>query len=124
MIYETIWGQVVSKANNYMPVADTTFGRRIIKTQRLRDYEKSFADQCQIYKGRNIDRPFIFYATIYESSNAYDIDNGVKTILDTLQYVHAITNDNLCTEMHIRKVVDPQNPRVEYAIQELEPKLF
>jgi Holliday junction resolvase RusA-like endonuclease len=121
---ETILGQVVSKANNYMPVADTTFGRRIIKTQRLRDYEKSFAEQCTIYKGRSISRPFIFHATFYESTNSYDLDNGIKTVLDCLQYVQAITNDNLCTEMHVRKVVDPQHPRVEYAIQELEPTFF
>ena len=124
MIYETIYGQVISKANNYMPVADTTFGRRIIKTQRLRDYEKSFSEQCVIYKGRNINRPFIFHATIYESTNTYDVDNGVKTILDCLQYVGAISEDNLCHEMHVRKVVDPQNPRVTFAIQELEPSLF
>lgn len=124
MIYETIWGQVISKSNNYMPVADTTFGRRIIKTQRLRDYEKSFAEQCVIYKGRNINRPFIFHATIYESTNTYDIDNGVKTILDCLQYVGAITEDNLCTELHVKKLIDPQHPRVTYAIQETEPTLF
>ena len=124
MIYETIYGQVISKANNYLPVADTTFGRRLIKTQRLRDYERSFDQQCKIYRGRNISKPFIFHATIYESTNSYDIDNGVKTVLDCLQYVGAVTDDNLCMEMHVRKVVDPLHPRVTYAIQETEPTLF
>lgn len=124
MIYETIYGQVVSKANSYMAVPDSEGGRRIIKNERIRAYERSFSEQCQIYKGKQIDRPFIFHATVYESTNAYDLDNAAKTLLDCLQYVGAIKDDNICHEIHLRKVIDPQNPRVTFAIQELEPKLF
>ena len=124
MEYETIYGQVVSKANNYQAVPDKQGNRRIIKTARLRDYEKSFTSQCTIYKGRLIDRAFILHVDVYESSRVYDLDNALKTILDCLQYVEAIKDDNLCHAIHAIKHLDRDKPRITYAIQEIEPKLF
>ena len=117
-------GQVPSKSNSYIAVPDSAGGRRIIKNDHVRDYERSFASQCRLYKGRQISRPFSLHAVVYESTCSYDLDNAFKAVLDCLQMVNAITNDNLCMAIHARKVIDRQNPRVAFAIEELEPTLF
>ena len=124
MEYETIYGQIISKANNYQAVPDKQGNRRIIKTALLRGYEKEFARQCSLYKDRLIDRPFILHVEVFESCRSYDLDNALKTLLDCLQYVGAITNDNLCIEIHATKHIDRQHPRIVFAIQEVEPRLF
>ena len=124
LLWETIQGQVPSKSNSYLAVPDSAGGRRIIKNDQVRDYERSFAQQCTLYKGRNISRPFNLHAVVYESTWSYDLDNAFKAILDNLQYVGAITNDNLYVAINARKVIDRRNPRVVFAIEEIEPTLF
>lgn len=124
MQYETILGQVVSKANNYQAVPDKEGGKRIIKSNAIRQYERAFLSQCKLYRNKNINRPFILHVDVFESSRVYDLDNALKTILDCLQYAKAISNDNLCIEIHAVKHLDRNNPRISYAIQELEPKIF
>lgn len=124
MEYETIQGQIISKANNYQAVPDKQGNRRIIKTAAIRAYEAEFCRQCTIYKGRMIDRVFILHVEVFESSWSYDLDNALKTLLDCLQYVGAITNDNLCIGIHAAKHIDRNHPRIVFAIQEVEPKLF
>lgn len=121
---ETILGQVVSKANNYQ-VGENRGGRRhIIKSPAIRDYERRFRDQCTIYRDRYIDRHFSLFVAVYESSTRYDLDNALKTLLDCLQQVHAIKDDNLCLKIVAEKHIDNNNPRVVFAIQEHEPRLF
>lgn len=124
MEMETIYGQPIGKANNYMAVPDGQGGRRIIKNDKIRTYERSFKDQCKIYRGRGISRPFRLHIIVYEASAAYDLDNCLKTVLDCLQYVGAITNDNLCVGINATKKIDRRNPRIVYGIEELEPTLF
>lgn len=122
--WETIFGQVPSKKNNYT-IGNNKHGERyIIKSERMREYERSFARQCVVYKGRNIDRPFKLHMVVYESSWSFDLDNALGGVLDCMQYNHCITNDNLAVEIDCRKAIDPANPRIMYAIEELEPKLF
>lgn len=115
---------MVSKANNYMAVPDSAGGRRIIKNESVRAYERTFNDQCRIYRNRGISRPFRLHITVYEGSNAHDLDNSLKTILDCLQYAGAITNDNLCIGINATKKIDRQRPRVVFGIEETEPTLF
>ncbi|MGM9685157.1 MAG: RusA family crossover junction endodeoxyribonuclease, partial [Bacteroidaceae bacterium] len=98
--------------------------RRIIKNEKIRAYERSFHKQCRVYKGRRIDRPFKLHLIVFEGSAAYDLDNCLKTILDCLQYVGAITNDNLCIGINAMKRIDRINPRIVYGIEETEPRLF
>ena len=121
---ETIYGQVVSKANNYEVGNDKHGGRYIIKSEAIRAYERSFIEQCQVYKDRMIDCHFTLYVAVYESSVRYDLDNALKTILDCLQMAKAITDDNLCRKIVAEKRVDKHRPRIVYAIQEHEPKLI
>ena len=71
-----------------------------------------------------INGRFTFYVAVYESNNRYDLDNALKTILDCLQMVGAITDDNLCVRIVAEKRIDRRNPRVVFAIEEQEPKLF
>ena len=124
MEWETIYGQILAKANHYLAVPDSVGGRRIIKDEALRQYERDFKRQCSVYRSKNINKPFKLHAIIYHSSRRYDLDNSLKTLLDMLQDVGAISNDNLCMEIDARKVVDGNCPRVTYAIEEYEPRLF
>ena len=122
---ETILGNVVAKANHYAVALNRRTGERhIIKDAELKSYEKSFRAQCKLYKGRLISRPFILHADVFYETNSNDLDNSLKTLLDCLQDVKAITNDNLCREIHAKKHVDKERPRVSFRIEELEPTLF
>ncbi len=120
---EVIDGQIVAKANNYQAVPDkATGGRRMIKSDKVRAYEKSFVAQCKKYAGMMIDRPFELVATIFYKSQVYDLDNSLKTLLDCLQYVKAITDDNLCVRITADKRIDPYRPRVEFALVTTPPQ--
>lgn len=122
---EVIHGQILAKANHYQAVPDTaTGGSRIILDEAFRAYAKSFRQQCHIYKDRGIDRPFILFCHVWHSHKRFDLDNSLKTLLDLLQDVKAISDDNLCICIQAVKHIDPQNPRVEFAIGETEPRLF
>ena len=123
LITETIFGQVVSKANNYQVGNNKHGNRYIIKSPEIRAYERSFSQQCKIYRDRFINGRFTLFIAVYESSLRFDLDNALKTILDCLQSVNAITNDKLCVKIVAEKRLDKNNPRVVYAIQEHEPKL-
>lgn len=120
---EIIYGQVVGKSNNYQAVPDGQGGRRIIKNDEIRRYERTFLSQCRIYKNRYISRPFRLIMKVFESSSRYDLDNSLKTILDCLQYAKAIKDDNLCVGIEAEKRVDKVRPRVEFSIEETEPRL-
>ena len=116
MITETIYGQVVAKANHYQAVADGHGGRRIIKDQALREYERQFDRQCRLYRGQRIAEPFLLTIDVWHKSVRYDLDNSLKTVLDCLQYADAITDDNLCYSIRATKHVDKMRPRIRYSI--------
>ena len=116
--FETINGQVIGKSNHYLSVPGKGRDRRIIKDEAIRNYERSFCNQCKIYRDRNINSRFDLIVRVYHSSARFDLDNALKTILDCLQYVHAITDDNLCYSIQATKFVDKYNPRIEYALVE------
>lgn len=123
MLKETILGQCIAKANHYLAVPNNENGRRIIKDAEIRAYERIFSEQCKIYKGRGINRCFGLEIDLYANSARYDLDNCLKTVLDCLQQVGAISNDNLCISINARKHVDELNPRVTFGIVEYEPTL-
>lgn len=111
---ETIYGQIIGKANNYQ--IDPRHYARIIKSDKVRAYEREFIRQCTIYKGKQINCPFELVVAVYYRHHNFDLDNSLKTLLDCLQYVGAITNDNLCTRIIADKMLDPATPRVEFSI--------
>ena len=121
---EVIYGQCPAKANHYQAVPDGNGGRRIIKDDVIRNYERSFATQCRIYRNRLIARPFHLKIDVFYNSLRYDLDNSLKTVLDCLQYAKAIKDDNLCIGIVASKHIDRTRPRIEYSLIETEPTLF
>lgn len=83
-----------------------------------------FARNVEFYRNRGINAPFRILIDMYHSSNRFDLDNSLKTVLDLLQDVGAITNDNLCVGIEATKHIDRSNPRVVFGIEEIEPRLF
>lgn len=118
MITETIHGIIPAKSNSY------TIGRVngrpcIVKSNEMKKYERSFIKQCTLYKGKGISTPFRFVVDVYYPDHTHDLDNSLKGVLDCLQYVGAITNDNLCIEITARRHYDKYHPRIEFAILEV-----
>lgn len=54
----------------------------------------------------------------------HDLDNSIKTILDCLQMVNAITDDNKCIRIEADKCKDIYQPRITFAIEEHNNNLF
>lgn len=124
LVKETVFGEVVAKANHYMAVPDRNGQRRIIKDPIIRDYERRFCKQVATYCNKNIASRFVLYVEVYYCNLQHDLDNSLKTILDCLQYCHAIKDDVYCIAIHAEKHRDPRNPRIIFAIEEKEPTLL
>ena len=58
MEIETIYGQVIAKANHYQAVPGKFGTKRIIKDEKIRAYEHSFIQQCRIYRNKGISSRF------------------------------------------------------------------
>lgn len=118
MIYakQTIIGQPPSKSNSYkiIQIAGHT---RLGKTPAMTAYEQNFFLQCSLRK-QGISKRFKLTVDVYFKSDQPDLDNSLKIILDCLQTCGAIKNDRLCSEIHARKLVDKNNPRIEFEIEE------
>lgn len=122
---ETIYGQIIAKANHYQAVPGKFGVKRIIKDEKIRAYEKSFMQQCKIYRNKGISGRFRLFVRVYHSSVRFDLDNSLKTLLDCLQMAGAITDDKLCFQIEAEKKIDRYHPRIEFAILEVnEQKLL
>ncbi len=73
--------------------------------------------QCGL-RNTNIDKRFKLTIDVYFSSDRPDLDNSCKVVLDCLQAIKVIKNDRLCAEIHARKLIDKENPRIEFEIEE------
>lgn len=119
MIIETIHGQIIAKANHYMSVPGKNGTKRIIKDEKIREYERSFIAQCKTYRNKRISSRFRLFVKVWHSSTRFDLDNSLKTLLDCLQSVNAITDDNLCFQIEAEKRIDKYHPRIEFALLEV-----
>ncbi len=119
MEVEVIHGQIVAKANHYMSVPGKNGTKRIIKDDIIRAYERSFKEQCRVYRNKRISSRFRLFVRVYHSSVRFDLDNSLKTLLDCLQMVEAITDDNLCFQIEAEKYINKYRPRIEFAILEV-----
>lgn len=119
MEIETIYGQIIAKANHYQAVPGKNGTKRIIKDEKIRAYEQLFTEQCRVYKSRKIANRFRLYVKVYHSSIRFDLDNSLKTLLDCLQMVEAITDDKLCFQIKAEKRIDKYHPRIEFALLEI-----
>lgn len=119
MEVEVIHGQIVAKANHYQAVPGKFGKKRIIKDEVIRAYEHSFIEQCKVYRNRRIATRFRLFVRVWHSSVKFDLDNSLKTLLDCLQMVGAITDDNLCFQIETEKHLDKYHPRIEFALLEV-----
>lgn len=106
-----IHGQPPSKSNAYRIISiggHTSLG----KTRATKAYEEAFFMQCPL-RAAEIAQRFKLTADVYFGSDRPDLDNALKVILDCLQACKAIKNDRLCAEIHARKLIDKENPRIE-----------
>lgn len=112
---ETILNAPPSKSNSYRIVK---YGGHfsLARTKELRQYEEDFAKQCVKYRNKNIEGDFLFEMDVYYSDRRRDLDNSTKVVMDCLQKARAIKNDRNCMEIHLRRFIDKQNPRIEFKI--------
>ena len=115
---QVIFGKVPSKSNCYKIITLNGHGS-LAKGKELKDYEKSFYLQCNLYRNKNIEGLFEFIIDVYNESQRADLDNSFKVILDCLQGCNAIKNDRNCIKIVAQKFVDKINPRVEFVIKEV-----
>jgi Holliday junction resolvase RusA-like endonuclease len=112
-----ILGEPASKANSRKIVM---FGKRpaIIKSQKARDYVKSFAEQAsQVQIDELLEGDLWIELTIYYASRRPDLDESV--VLDCLQGI-AYTNDRQIKEKHVYHDLDKTNPRTKIKIGKLD----
>lgn len=113
----TIYGQPPGKSNCYKVITLNRHGS-LCKTAALKAYEESFFMQCPL-RGKFLSSRFRLDIDVYYRSDLPDLDNCLKTVLDCLQSCRAIKNDRLCAEIHARKLIDKQNPRIEFDLTPL-----
>lgn len=113
---QIIYGLPPSKSNSYRIITIHGHGS-LAKTAATKKYEESFFMQCGL-RNTNIDKRFKLTIDVYFSSDRPDLDNSCKVVLDMLQSCKAIKNDRLCSEIHARKLIDKENPRIEFEIEE------
>jgi Holliday junction resolvase RusA-like endonuclease len=115
---QIIYGKLPSKSNCYKII--TFSGHSSLAKQKvLKDYEKVFYLQCGL-RDKNIKGFFKIDVDVYHENMRPDLDNGFKILLDCLQGCKAIKNDRQCVEIHARKLIDKNSPRIEFVIEEVE----
>lgn len=113
----TIHGQIPSKSNCYRIVTIRGHGS-LAKSPALKRYEESFMMQCPL-RNMRMDCRFRLTVDVYNQSDRNDLDNSFKVLLDCLQTCKAIKNDRLCAEIHARKFIDKEKPRITFKIEKL-----
>lgn len=118
MIYprQIIYGVPPSKANQYRIISIHGHGS-LSKTPATKKYEESFFMQCSL-RNANISKRFKLTIDVYFSSDRPDLDNALKVCLDCLQSCKAVRNDRFCAEIQARKLIDKEQPRIEFQIEE------
>lgn len=116
--WHTIYGQPPAKSNTYEIVYIS--GHASLKKKGVtKHYEESFYLQAGVYKNLFIEGFFELHIRCYFTSKAHDLDNALKSVLDSLQKVQAIKNDNNCTRIVADKFIDSKNPRIEFRLIEI-----
>jgi len=111
----TIEGEPASKSNSRKIV---NFGKRmaLIKSQKARDYEKIFANQCPVLENL-IEKDVTVELIIYYASRRPDLDGSV--ILDCMQG-KIYLNDRQVKQKYIHWGLDRERPRTHVRVSALE----
>lgn len=114
----TIYGDVVSKANQYQII--TINGHASLKkSNAVKAFEQKFYLQNPL-RNVNISGFFELYLDVYFSSNRKDLDGAFKLVLDVLQSSGTIKNDRNCVKIVANKFIDKNNPRLEFTLIEVD----
>jgi crossover junction endodeoxyribonuclease RusA len=91
-------------------------GRRVLISAKGRAFRK--ACQCAAIAQRPVllDGDVAVRGTVYLHRRGCDLDNRIKPLLDALQGI-AYANDGQVAEIHLRRALDPRNPRVVVTIE-------
>jgi Holliday junction resolvase RusA-like endonuclease len=116
---QIILGTPPSKSNSYRIIKLGNI-YSLGKTTAIKKYEKDFFIQCNQYRDANIDGYFELYADVFYPNQRSDLDGVTKCLLDCLQKVKAISNDNKCVKIVLRKFLDKTNPRIEFILKKVE----
>lgn len=116
--YQEIAGKIPSKSNCYRVVSINGHSS-LAKQKVLKEYEQSFYIQNGL-RDKNITGYFKLDVDVYYENMRPDLDNCLKILLDCLQANKTIKNDRNCTEIHARKLVDKNNPRICFTLTEVE----
>ena len=113
----TIYGKIPSNSNCYKII---TFNGHasLAKQKSLKEYEKTFFIQCPI-RNKMIDGYFNLSVDVFYENMRPDLDNSFKILLDCLQKCNAIKNDRYCVQIFARKLIDKENPRIEFTLEEV-----
>lgn len=111
-------GSPPSKSNTYK-IVQICGHATLAKTPKTKEYERLFYAQCPL-RDKNITGFFKLTLDVFNENNRKDIDNALKIVLDCLQSCKAIKNDRQCMEIHVRKLIDKTDPRIELEIEEVE----
>lgn len=114
----TVHGKVPSKSNSYKII--TIAGHSsLAKTPAVKKFESDFYIQCPC-RGAKIKGYFSIEIDVYHENMRPDIDNGSKVLLDCLQACKVIENDRYCVDLHMRKLVDKTDPRIEITLKTVD----
>lgn len=113
----TIYGDIVSKSNQYR-IINIGGHASLKKSDAVKAYEEKFYLQNPL-RDSNLEGFFAIHLDAYFSSNRKDLDGAFKLLLDMLQATKTIKNDRQCTEIHARKFIDKNNPRIEFTLVEV-----
>ena len=114
----TIYGDVVSKSNQYR-IVNINGHASLKKSDAVKKYEHDFYLQNSL-RNANISENFEMYLDVYFKSNRKDLDGAFKLVLDLLQSSGTIKNDRYCVKIVAQKFVDKVNPRIEFEIRTVE----
>lgn len=94
-------------------------GSRVLLSRQAREYR----DRCRLvavaqYGGELLSERVRVVADVYMSLRG-DLDNRIKQLLDGLEGA-VIENDRQVVDLHLRRHLDRENPRIEFAIEEVE----
>lgn len=67
------------------------------------------------YRGRPLEAQICLSAAFYYPKANRDIDNGLKSLQDSLTGILWVDDKQIC-ELHVFKYVDKKNPRVELTV--------
>lgn len=117
MISFTVLGHCPRKSNSRRIVR---MGTRIasIKSKEALEYEQSFILQIPRKLKKNIECKLALTAYIYYRSRRSDLSD--ELFCDCLEKADIIKNDRQIAEKHLFCLVDKDNPRIEFTLDEIE----